>query len=282
MIAFPAANPIMEIQGRHSCVHGTIAGGEDGVPKIKFRGFPSSKKFRGEEKLSAEERQRRRPTIQIHVPRVAILSRERDTTEDAVTGSWYLASMCDKAESREREREKCMQIIISRSQWVYIEAYKWDIRALCTRQKALEPLFVRWLRWGILSWTENPSCSYSCVVQGPEMGSIKRGNREAFIKGIKSQIDGAAGVAQHDWKKTMKEIKLILMKFYLVLIYPSSPWKFQNVINIFSQVIRLVRVTKVLRVFKLVRHFAGLQSLFFTIRQVNNTDIWFKSLTLII
>ena len=31
--------------------------------------------------------------------------------------------------------------------------------------------------------------------------------------------------------------------------------------------IRLVRVTKVLRVFKLVRHFAGLQSLFFTIRQ---------------
>ena len=90
MIAFPAANPIMEIQGRHSCVHGTIAGGEDGVPKIKFRGVPCSKKFRGEEKLSAaaaKERQRRRPTIQIHVPRVAILSRERDTTEDAVTGS---------------------------------------------------------------------------------------------------------------------------------------------------------------------------------------------------
>ena len=36
---------------------------------------------------------------------------------------------------------------------------------------------------------------------------------------------------------------------------------------LFFQVLRLVRVTRILRVFKLVRHFAGLQSLFCTLRQ---------------
>ena len=35
------------------------------------------------------------------------------------------------------------------------------------------------------------------------------------------------------------------------------------------QVLRLVRVTRILRVFKLVRHFAGLQSLFCTLRQAS-------------
>ena len=33
--------------------------------------------------------------------------------------------------------------------------------------------------------------------------------------------------------------------------------------------LRLVRVTRILRVFKLVRHFAGLQSLFCTLRQAS-------------
>ncbi len=42
-----------------------------------------------------------------------------------------------------------------------------------------------------------------------------------------------------------------------------------HIIGKAGKVIRLVRVTKVLRVFKLVRHFAGLQSLFYTIRRAS-------------
>ncbi len=37
-----------------------------------------------------------------------------------------------------------------------------------------------------------------------------------------------------------------------------------------GKIIRLIRVMRILRIFKLVRHFAGLQSLFFTLRQVIN------------
>ena len=37
-----------------------------------------------------------------------------------------------------------------------------------------------------------------------------------------------------------------------------------------GKIVRLVRVMRIMRIFKLVRHFAGLQSLIYTLNQVNS------------
>ena len=39
-----------------------------------------------------------------------------------------------------------------------------------------------------------------------------------------------------------------------------------------GKIMRLVRVMRILRIFKLVRHFAGLQSLLYTLKQVNQSQ----------
>ena len=45
-------------------------------------------------------------------------------------------------------------------------------------------------------------------------------------------------------------------------------FKIFQIIGKAGKIVRLVRVMRILRIFKLVRHFAGLQSLLFTLRQV--------------
>ncbi|XP_040582046.1 potassium voltage-gated channel protein Shab isoform X2 [Lepeophtheirus salmonis] len=65
----------------------------------------------------------------------------------------------------------------------------------------------------------------------------------------------------------MNMIDLLAILPYFVTLVLTNLSEF-HIIGKAGKILRLVRVTRILRVFKLVRHFAGLQSLFFTVKQV--------------